>query len=101
MADRSFCDFVLDQLTGLGDVSARAMFGGFGLYLGPRFFGIVHDGTLYLRTGPASVGRYQAEGMGPFRPNERQTLHNYYEVPAAVLDDPSELCAWASEAAAA
>ncbi len=36
--------------------------------------------------------------MGPFRPNERQTLKSYYEVPPGVLDDREELIAWAKEA---
>jgi DNA transformation protein and related proteins len=36
--------------------------------------------------------------MGPFRPNERQTLKSYYEVPPEVLDDPEALLSWAGEA---
>ena len=36
--------------------------------------------------------------MGPFRPNERQTLKSYYEVPPEVLDDAEALFSWAREA---
>jgi DNA transformation protein len=36
--------------------------------------------------------------MGPFRPNERQTLKSYYEVPPEVLEDPEALRSWAGEA---
>ena len=36
--------------------------------------------------------------MGPFRPNERQTLKSYYEVPPEVLADPEALLSWAGEA---
>jgi DNA transformation protein len=36
--------------------------------------------------------------MGPFRPNERQTLKSYYEVPPDVLDEPETLLSWAREA---
>lgn len=46
----SFRDFVLDQLPALGDIRCRAMFGGYGLYLGEDFFGIVYDGRLYFKT---------------------------------------------------
>jgi TfoX/Sxy family transcriptional regulator of competence genes len=28
----------------------------------------------------------------------KQTLWSYFEVPAAILDDPSELASWAEEA---
>jgi DNA transformation protein and related proteins len=41
---------------------------------------------------------YLARGMGPFRPNERQTLKSYYEVPSDVLADPEALLSWAGEA---
>jgi hypothetical protein len=36
--------------------------------------------------------------MGPFRPGEKQTLWDYYEVPADVLQG-DELLAWAEQAA--
>jgi hypothetical protein len=36
--------------------------------------------------------------MGPFSPNERQTLKWYYEVPPEVLADPEALASWAGEA---
>ena len=36
-----------------------------------------------------------ARGMGPFRPNDRQTLKSYFEVPPEVLADPEALLSWA------
>jgi DNA transformation protein len=55
----SYRDFVLDQLRLLEDVSCRAMFGGYGLYLGADFFSIrlrgVFGGTIKLRTIPATL----------------------------------------------
>ncbi|TKB72707.1 MAG: TfoX/Sxy family protein [Nitrospira sp.] len=45
-----FKDFVLDQLADLHGVNARAMFGGYGLYQGGDFFGIIHEGRLYFKT---------------------------------------------------
>lgn len=98
MVDDSYATFVLDQLAGLGGVSARRMFGAHGLYLDAVFFGIVHDGALYLKTSEASRARYREAGMEPFRPTERQTLRTYYRVPPDVLEDPDELRAWAREA---
>jgi DNA transformation protein len=37
-------------------------------------------------------------GSGPFRPNEKQTLKSFYEVPAEVAADDAELAAWARRA---
>lgn len=100
MTDRTFKDFVLDQLSGLGGVEARRMFSGYGLYLGDLFFAIIHGGRLYFRTDDATRGDYESRGMGPFRPNARQTLASYYEVPVDVVEDEDALVAWARRAAA-
>ncbi|HYT62110.1 MAG TPA: TfoX/Sxy family protein [Haliangiales bacterium] len=94
----SFRDFVLDQLQALADVESRAMFGGHGLYAGDVFFGIVYQGRLYFRTNPATRGEFVRRGAQPFRPNEKQTLNSYYEVPADVIEDRRQLADWARRA---
>jgi DNA transformation protein len=96
----SFKDYVLDQLAGL-EVSAKAMFGGYGLYVGATFFAILHRDRLYFRTDTVSRDRYTARGMEPFRPSARQTLASYYEVPADILEDGELLTEWARAALAA
>ncbi len=86
------------DLASLGEITSRAMFGGHGLYWHDVIFGIVFDHRLYLKIDDQSRGDYLARGMGPFRPNERQTLKSYYEVPPDVLMDERELISWAKEA---
>jgi DNA transformation protein and related proteins len=97
----TFRDFVHDQLRDLGPIELRAMFGGYGLYHGDRFFGIVYQGRLYFRTDTASRRPYVDAGMRPFRPNARQTLGSYFEVPPDVVEDGEMLVAWAHAALAA
>ena len=94
----SFVEFVRDQLAELGEVRRRAMFGGFGLYCSNTFFGIVYDERLYFNTDERSAEAYVARGMGPFQPNDRQKLRNYYEVPPEIIDDRDQLLLWAGEA---
>jgi DNA transformation protein and related proteins len=93
-----FCDFVLDQLNELPGLTHRAMFGGYGLYCGRVFFGIVQKGRLYFKTDATTATRYRKREMKPFRPNAKQTLKNYYEVPVNVLEDARELTIWARQA---
>lgn len=96
----SFMVFVSEQLAPLskkGELKSRAMFGAHGLYLGEKFFGIIHKGRLFLKTDAKSREKYIEKGMKPFRPNRKQTLENYFEIPADVLEDPEELCGWAGE----
>ncbi len=93
-----FRDFVLDQLSGLPSLTHRAMFGGYGLYCGRVFFGIVHKGRLYFKTNATTAPRFCEREMKPFRPNAKQTLNAYYEVPVDVLEDAGELTTWAQQA---
>ena len=95
----SFKDFVLDQLDGLRGVTCRSMFGGYGLYRGEVFFGIIHKGRLYFKTDDAGRETYRARGMKPFRPSAKQTLKAYYEVPVEIVEDTDQLMAWARQAA--
>ena len=95
MADKSFKDFVLEQLETAGvEVTCRSMFGGHGLYHGRNFFGIIHRGRLYFKTDAANLDAYLKAGSECFRPNARQQLKSYYEVPADVLESPPLLREW-------
>ena len=94
----SFTDFVLDQLKGLERISCRRMFGGYGLYAGGSFFGIIHNGRLYFKTNEVTRSNYSEKGMECFRPSTKMILKNYYEVPMEVLENAEELLEWANEA---
>ncbi|HEV8291997.1 MAG TPA: TfoX/Sxy family protein [Tepidisphaeraceae bacterium] len=102
----SFRDFVLDQLGDLPALSARPMFGGHGLYLGDRFFGIIYKGQLYFRVSPKTLPDYTSRGSKPFVPfpdrpaPKKQTMNSYYEVPAEILENSAELVRWATKSAA-
>ena len=96
--DDSFRDFVLDQLTPLGEVECRRMFGGGGLYANDVFFGILWRARLFFKTDDRSRPQYMDLGMKPFKPNAKQTLTSYYEVPADVLEDGDRLVEWARDA---
>jgi DNA transformation protein len=96
--DDSFKDFVLDQLRDLDDVAARRMFGGYGLYQDETFFGIVHKGRLYFKIDETTVAEYRKRKMKAFRPNAKQTLKSYYQVPVEVIEDANQLCEWAEQA---
>jgi len=58
----SFRDFVLDQLSGVRHVRARAMFGGIGLYMDDIFFGILAADVLYFKVGETNRPDYDAAG---------------------------------------
>ena len=65
----AFERFVLDQLSDLGEVTPKKMFGGVGLYCGGVFFGIIARDRLYLKVDDTTRPDYEREGPG--RTNRR------------------------------
>src|SRR5882762_7586310 len=100
MHDDSFKEFVLDQLSALPDLRAKAMFGAHGIYSGEKFFGILDEGRLFFKTDAASQADYTARGMGPFTYEMKGQLMTmaYHEVPPDVLENAPELILWARRA---
>jgi DNA transformation protein len=98
-----YLNYVLEQLAGLPGVSARRMFGGVGLYSEELFFGLIDNDVVYLRVNDDNRADYTARGMSQFRPyaDRPQLSMTYYEVPAEVLEDPTQLVTWAQRSVAA
>jgi len=97
MADDSFKAFVLDQLSALSDVRARAMFGAHGLWQGEHFFAILDEGRLFFKTDTESQNDYTNRGMEPFTYEAKGKVMTiaYHEVPPEILEQPLELVEWA------
>ena len=91
MPTDSFLDFVIEQLAALNRLHSKRMFGGYGLYYGEHFFGIVFAGRLYFKTHPDTLPEYLALQMPVFAPTEKQVLRNYREVPVDILEDGERL----------
>jgi DNA transformation protein and related proteins len=98
----SYKAFVLDQLSAAGPVTARAMFGGVGLYCHGWFFALIDDDTLYLKVDDATRPDFERLGSEPFRPFGDDTqVMQYYELPAEVLEDRAAVVPWVERALAA
>ena len=82
----SFTDFVREQLSTLGSVRAKAMFGGHGFYQGETLFGMEYRGKVFFRVDDKTRPRYMARGMKAFSPSAGMTMKNYFEVPLTLMD---------------
>lgn len=97
---RATVDHVLELLAPLGEVRARAMFGGWGLSLDGLTFALVADDVLYLKVDAATLPAYAGLGLGRFVPfpDQPDKAMNYCPPPDTAFDDPEELLAWARPA---
>jgi DNA transformation protein and related proteins len=93
-----FVDYIIDQLSGWGEVSARKMFGGAGLYREGIMFGLIADDVAYLKVDDSNRKYFERAGASPFKPypdKAKTTIMPYYEIPADVLENPTVLAEWA------
>lgn len=98
----SFEIFVVDQLSELGTVTSRKMFGGVGLYCDDLFFGLIAHDQLFLKVDDQTRGLFEQARCMPFRPYpDRPSTMQYYSVPVAVLESAPALVEWAGRAVGA
>lgn len=99
MKPNDFVNYILELLRSF-DVSARSMFGGYGLYRHGLIFAIIVDDQLYLKADAATEPEFEAAGSQPFtyESRGRTTRMSYWLVPPEVLDDEDALCTWAEKA---
>jgi len=98
-----FIDYVIDQLSGWGQVSARKMFGGAGLYCEGAMFGLIADDVAYLKVDDSNREDFLKAGSSAFKPYPEKAktyVMSYYEVPADVLENPDQFAEWAQRSLA-
>lgn len=96
-----FKALVLDNLTELGDVIPRSMFGGVGLYCHGVFFAIIAADVVYLKVDATNRSDFEDAGMPPFKPYpDRAGTMEYYAVPLEVVESAPELVEWSRKAVA-
>jgi DNA transformation protein and related proteins len=96
-----FLAYVLEQLSALGEVRAKRMFGGAGLYRGGNMFGLIADDIAYLKVGSLNRDDFEKAGSRPFQPYpDKKNTMSYWAIPPEVLEDREELARWAEKAIA-
>jgi len=99
-ASPEFREFVIEQLSALGPVRIRAMFGGAGVFLHDVMFGLIADDVLYFKADDTTASRFEAEGMAAFTYDGRgkSIVMPYWIVPDRLFDDADEMTEWARQA---
>jgi DNA transformation protein len=95
-----FIPFVQELLEDWASVSARRMFGGYGLYHEGLMFAIVMEQRLYLKVDEINRPEFEALGLAPFTyaMKGRDVALSYWAAPDAIFDEPSVAVRWARSA---
>lgn len=98
-----FAEYACELFAGLGPVSARRMFGGYGLYVDGLMFGILVSETLYLKVDTETRATFEREDCVPFEYDKqgKAVSLSYYTLPADAMESPALALPWGRLAFAA
>ena len=93
-----FIEYLEEAFAEFGEIRARKMFGGYGLYHDDVMIGLVAEDTLYLKVDSETVSCFEERGLSQFMYPKGQKMvgMSYYQAPEEALEDPSEMCHWAT-----
>lgn len=95
-----FVDYAVELMAGWATVSARKMFGGYGLYREGLMFALIVDDELLFKIDARNVAQFERAGSHPFvyQSQTRTVQMSYWSAPAASLDSPAEMGEWCQSA---
>ncbi len=94
-----FLAHILELMRPLGGVTARAMFGGFGIYRNGRMFAILVDDELFFKVSDHSRAKFEQRGLKPFTYERKgkQISMSYFQAPAECLDESHVMVDWINQ----
>lgn len=95
-----FVEFVIEQMSFIGGLRVRAMFGGYGVYQNNRIFAIIVDDRLYFKTDSITRGEFEAKGSSPFTyiARGKSVTMQYFEAPPEVFEEAEAMRSWVQKA---
>lgn len=93
-----FIEYLADVLAPLGTVRSKRMFGGVGVYIDGLFCAIIVDDCPYFKGDDDNEAQFAASGCLPFTYKKEGVEYSmrYYRATEEAMDDPEEMCRWAS-----
>ena len=97
---QQFVTHVVDLLDCFGPCDARPMFGGFGIFHQGLMFGLIANGSLYLKADDEARALFEAERSEAFTycKKNKSCQMSYYLAPEAFFEDAAACLYWAHTA---
>ena len=98
--EEEFVSYLLELMRRLGPVSAKSMFGGYGIFLEGLMFALVADSMLYLKVDKEIENDFETKGLEQFKyyKKGKEFKMSYYQAPEEALEDGDEMDCWANKA---
>lgn len=101
--EKEYLLYIVDLMQSIGPVYAKAMFGGYGIYLDGLMFALISDQILYLKVDKQTESEFKARGLEAFSyyKKGRRCQLSYHRAPDEALEDVQVMKLWANMAYAA
>ena len=102
MKEKAFVADLVGNFGLIGPARAKAMFGGYGIYIEETMVGLVADRVLYLKVDESLAREYQALKLPHFSyaKNGKRFNMSYCQAHASVHQDTSALVEWVEKSLA-
>ncbi len=100
--DNTFVTYLLeDVFSAIPGITAKSMFGGFGLYQHGRIFAIISDDIIYMKVNETNRSQYERYGSKPFTYTAKGKIVSlsYWQLPDEILSDEILLSQWILQSA--
>jgi DNA transformation protein len=95
-------EFIRDLFAQFRPVTVRRMFRSAGIFCDGVMFGLISDGTIFLKADESTIADFEREGCRPFTYTRSKRAGSvarpYWRLPERLYDDPDELAVWAARA---
>jgi DNA transformation protein len=97
-------EFIRDLFAQFRPVTVRRMFRSAGIFCDGVMFGLISDGTIFLKADESTIPDFEREGCRPFTYTRNKRAGRvalpYWRLPERLYDDPEGLAVWAARALA-
>ena len=99
-ARNEFVDYVVELMADWALVTARRMFGGYGLYREGSMFALIADDQLFFKADAGNEPQFERVGSHPFVyiSQARAVQMSYWSAPEASLESAAEMNDWCQSA---
>jgi DNA transformation protein len=98
--EKEFVEYVVDLMQSIGQVHAKRMFGGHGLFLDDLMFALIADNELYFKADDKTRIDFTERELEPFTYYKQgKPFHlSYYQAPEETLEEADAMQHWAGRA---
>jgi DNA transformation protein len=86
---KEFVEYIIEILEPFGNIKARKMFGGYGIYKNMLMFALIADNELYFKADSDTAKYFKSQDLEPFTYQAKGKLIalSYYKISPEIIED--------------